>query len=116
MINGRVYEPAEMVQPPGQRRPDPTLLHREARRADSAPHPPTTSDEEDHYGFDESDESDSDVVQPLNDDRSLEDDFVVPPFWGVVRVNDWGGVPGREGFERDNAMLNMLSRDAYLSR
>jgi len=56
MINGRVYEPAEMVQPPGQRRPDPILLHWEARRADSAPHPPTTSDEEDHYGFDESDE------------------------------------------------------------
>jgi hypothetical protein len=105
----------EKVQPPGQRRPDPTLLQREARRADSAPHPPTSSDE-DPYGFDESDESDSEAVQPLSDDRSLEDDFVVPPFWGVVRVNDWGGVPGREGFERDNAMRNMLSRDAYVSR
>jgi hypothetical protein len=38
-------------------------------------------------------------------------DWMVPVFWGVVKVSDFGGVPDHDGIERDNAMQGMLSRN-----
>lgn len=65
---------------------------------------------------DESSEaSDDDNYQPPKKERSLASDHIVPPFWGIVRVSDFGGVPDRNGVERNNAMRGMLSRNAYLS-
>jgi len=116
MINGREYDPVIRITPPGPLRPNPTLLQQEVRRH-ATPPPPSYDESEDPYGFDESDEgSDGDVVAPPQDDRCLEEEVVVPEFWGVVRVEDFNGVEGQHGLERDNTMRNMLSRNAYVSR
>ena len=120
-INGRTYEPAVKVLPPGALRPEPHLLQRDIQRTN----PPPGGDNEErgnddpYAGFmDDSSEDDDDAVEdPANhDDNSLAYDFVIPPFWGAVRVNDFNGVPGQEGFERDNSFRNMLSGGAYYSR
>jgi hypothetical protein len=110
VINGRPYEPVIRVTPPGPLRPEPILIQQEARRHVSPP-PPY---DEDPYHFSESDNSDEEVLpvqQP--DERSLRDDFVVPHLWGLAKVTNQ---LGREELERDNAMRNMLSRNAYYSR
>jgi hypothetical protein len=116
MINGRAYEPVLRITPPGPLKPMPNLLQQEVRRRVPPP-PPAYSENEDPYNFDESDEdSGDDVVSPPRDDRSLAPEIAVPRLWGVVRVSDFNGNAGQEGLERDNAMRNMLSRNAYHSR
>ena len=106
------------VTPPGTLRATPTLLHQQVVQRAPSPPPPYQSSSA-VFGFDpdESDEdSEDDVVIAPKSDRSLVADVTVPQFWGVVRVSDFNGVTSQEGLERDNAMRNMLSRNAYLSR
>lgn len=126
MINGREYEGAVKVSPPGPFRPEPQLLQRPATIRETTPPPASmagggteTRPVDDYYNFSESDSSDGGEVTRAparRDDRDLTDSVDVPPLWGVVRVEDWGGVPGRPGYERDNSLRGMLSRDAYHSR
>lgn len=110
ILNGREYEPVVKVTPPGALRPPPVLLQQNMRRIASSPPPPYDASDG------ESSESEEGAASVPKDDRSMAYDARVPPFWGVVRVTDYNGVPGQEGLERDNAMRNMLSRNAYLSR
>ena len=121
MINGRPYEAAIRVSPPGRLVPEPEIQQRPPTTTGQTPSPrgeddePKGHDEDDPYNFDMSNESD-DGSTAFRDDRDLEEDMEVPQFWGVVRVGDWGGVRGRIGYERDNVLRNMLSPNAYYSR
>ena len=111
MINGRPYESAMRVRPPGTLRPEPEILqHRTGRvpRTD-----PTNDNNEDPYEFSHSDEDSDEPI--LLDADDLADDHLVPRFWGVVRVPDYDGL-GHEGYERDNSMRGMLSPETYHSR
>jgi hypothetical protein len=66
-----------------------------------------------NYDMSSDEDSDEDRHPPIKDDRSLTNDTIIPRFWGAVRINDAAGQPG---LERDNALRDMLSRNAYLSR
>jgi hypothetical protein len=93
------------------------LLQQEIRRHASPPLPSYASTSG-HFVFDpeeSSEELDNDQYHPPKKEWSLATDHTVPPFWGVVKVNDFGGVPNHNGVEHDNAMQGMLSRDTYLS-
>jgi hypothetical protein len=102
------------ITPPGPLRPAPTLLQQEVRRI-ATPPPPSYQELDDPYDFDESDDDD-DAKPAHQEERSLREDVAVPEFWGVVRVNDFNGVPRSEGLERDNSMHNMLLCTAYWSQ
>jgi hypothetical protein len=113
MINDRAYEPAIRVTPPGPLKPEPHILQQPV--VVRQPTPPPIEEKEDPYRFDESDYSDEEVVPSAttNVGRNTRDTFIIPPFWGVVRM---GGEPGQREYERDNAMRHMLSGDVYYSR
>jgi hypothetical protein len=111
IINGRRYERVVKVTPPGKLRPEPRLLQQGGEQR-VAPPPPY---DRDPYNFDESDEDSEDGAVPPKVERSMANDFVIPPFWGAVRTTNLHGTPGQEGLERDNSMQNMLSRNTFYS-
>jgi len=98
VINGRPYETAVAVTPPGQFAPEPTITLPPPRPAPQAP-----SDDEDHYQLDVSDESSEDdrpagkkkQPNPINP----QDDGYIPDFWGVRYPN------GSTTAERDNSLI-----------
>ena len=122
ILNGRPYEPATKVTPPGSLREEPNVLQRNAGPVEPPPPAePDTGVRDEYYNFDESDEEEERPRRrgknpPQPAEYEPNDDLVVPPFWGVVRVSDWMGIPGNEGYERNNSFRGMLSRHAYHSQ
>jgi len=110
VINGRMYEIAVAVTPPGQFVPEPTITLPPPRPAQQAP-----SDDEDPYRFDVSDESSEDE-RPTKGKKKQpnpidpQDDGYIPDFWGVCYPN------GSTTAERDNSLRFMYSNRAYFSK
>ena len=109
VINGREYDEAVEVRPPGPLVPEPTIVQTpttEPRRMspiEGRIHNP-------EYDFDESDHSDDEDEEPQQVVRRTIEDRQIPLFWGV-RIRD-----EREETERDNHLHNMLFRHTYVSR
>ena len=109
VINGREYDEAVEVRPPGPLVPEPTITQApatEPRRM--SPIEGRIYDPE--YDFDESDHSDDEDDGPQRVVHRTIEDRRIPQFWGA-RIGD-----GREEVERDNHLRNMLSRHTYVSR
>jgi len=110
VINGRTYEIAVAVTPPGQFVPEPTITLPPPRPAQQA-----LSDDEDPYRFDVSDESSEDK-RPTKGKKKQpnpidpQDDGYIPDFWGVCYPN------GSTTAERDNSLRFMYSNRAYFSK
>ena len=118
IINGREYEPVIKVTPPGTLRPIPNIQQQQATPATAtSPPPPYEADQGGSREPEESDDTSSEEgATAPKDERSLAMDVRIPQFWGVVRAPNHNGISGQEGLEHDNAMRNMLSRNAYLSQ
>ena len=108
-INGRPYETAVAVTPPGQFAPEPTITLPPPRPALQAP-----SDDEDPYQLDMSDEF-SEEDRPTKKKKQPnpidpQDDRYIPDFWGVRYPN------GSTTAERDNSLCFMYSNRVYCSK
>ena len=108
-LNGRPYETAVKVTPPGQFVPEPSITLPPPRPALQVP-----SDDDDPYRFDESDESSDESDRPTKKKQpnpiDPQDDGYIPDFWGICYPN------GSPTAERDNSLRFMYSNRAYFSR
>jgi len=109
-INGRRYEAAIEVTPPGQLVPYPNIILPPQREA------PVEVESDDPYGLDVSDESDEDddednrVAKPeVESTAHLHFDGHIPDFWGARHIE------GPNRAERDNSFRFMLSSHVYYS-
>ena len=106
-INGRPYETAVAVTPPGRFALEPTL-------PPPRPAPQAPSDDEDPYQLDVSDESSEDdrpakkKKQPNSIDP--QDNGYISDFWGMHYLN------GSTMVERDNSLCFMYSNRVYYSK
>ncbi len=107
-INGRLYEGAVIVTPPGPFVPEPDILSSVPLALSDSP--PVRDGPQDPYNFSESDEEDGPQNQVLQGPRDMSDDGGhVPKFWGLREVE------GFPRYERDNCLRQMLSRSVYFS-